>query len=135
MDAIERAMRWFFAGRKAWVLWPVGIIGLVLAIAAVGAMSGASAGTFLIVVPLAWFVGLLCIGTRDHVRRLRTAGHELLREAGVPALWATLYALPVWLISNGMVSLLWWLLVVYIEIQRRSRLVRERSTQSAQIEQ
>ena len=40
MDAIERATRWFFAGRNAWVLWPVGIIAVVLAIAATGVLSG-----------------------------------------------------------------------------------------------
>jgi hypothetical protein len=80
-------------------------------------------------------VGLLGIGTRDHVNRARAAGHQILRESGIPALWATLYTLPVWLISNWMVSLLWWLLVVYIEIGRRSRIVRERSTGVAQVKQ
>ncbi len=135
MDAIERAMRWFFTGRKAWVLWPVGIIGVVLAMAATGVLSSLLAGTFLIVVPLAWVVGLLGIGTRDHVNKLRATGHQLLRESGIPALWATLYTLPVWLISNWMASLLWWLLVVYIEIERRSRMLRERPTGIAQVKQ
>ncbi len=91
MDAIERATRWFFAGRNAWVLWPVGIIAVVLAIAATGVLSGLLLGTFLIVVPLAWLVGLLGVGTRDHVNRVRAAGHQLVREAGIPALWASLY--------------------------------------------
>jgi hypothetical protein len=135
MDAIERATRWFFAGRNAWVLWPVGLIALVLVVAATGVLSGLVLGTLLIVVPLAWLVGLLGIGTRDHVNRARAAGHQILRESGIPALWATLYTLPVWLISNWMVSLLWWLLVVYIEIGRRSRIVRERSTGVAQVKQ
>ncbi|HTS51860.1 MAG TPA: hypothetical protein VMH26_01185 [Burkholderiales bacterium] len=135
MDAIERAMRWFFTGRKAWVLWPVGIIGVVLAMTATGAMSRLLAGAFLIVVPLAWLVGLLGIGTRDHMNKLRATGHQLLRESGIPALWASLYTLPVWLISNGTVSLLWWLLVAYIEIERRSRSVRERSTGTSQVKQ
>ena len=125
MDAIERATRWFFTGRNAWVLWPVGIIAVVLAIAATGVLSGLVLGTFLIVVPLAWLVGLLGIGTRDHANRARAAGHRLLRESGIPALWATLYTLPVWLISNWMIGSLWWLLVVYIEIGRRSRIVRQ----------
>jgi hypothetical protein len=132
MDAIERATRWFFAGRNAWVLWPVGIIAVVLAIAATGVLSGLLLGTFLIIVPLAWLVGLLGVGTRDHVNRARAAGQQLLREAGIPALWATLYTLPIWLISNWMVSLLWWLLVVYIEIGRRSRIVRERGMSRVQ---
>jgi hypothetical protein len=125
MDAIERATRWFFAGRNAWVLWPVGIIAVVLAIAATGVLSGLLLGTFLIVVPLAWLVGLLGVGTRDHVNRVRAAGHQLLREAGIPALWASLYTVPVWLITDWMVGLLWWLLVVYVEIGRRSRIVRQ----------
>jgi hypothetical protein len=125
MDAIERATRWFFAGRNAWVLWPVGIIAVVLAIAATGMLSGLLLGTFLIVVPLAWLVGLLGVGTRDYVNRARAAGHQLLREAGIPALWASLYSLPVWLTTEWMVGLLWWLLVVYIEIGRRSRIARQ----------
>ena len=125
MDAIERATRWFFAGRNAWVLWPVGIIAVVLAIAATGVLSGLLLGTFLIVVPLAWLVGLLGVGTRDYVNRARAAGHQLLREAGIPALWASLYSLPVWAITDWMVALLWWLLVVYIEIGRRSRIARQ----------
>ena len=132
MDAIERATRWFFAGRNAWVLWPVGIIAVVLVVAATGVFSGLLLGTFLIIVPLAWLVGLLGIGTRDHVNRVRAAGHQILRESGIPALWATLYTLPIWLISNWMVSLLWWLLVVYIEIGRRSRIVRERGMSRVQ---
>ena len=94
MDTIERATRWFFAGRNAWVLWPVGIIAVVLAIAGTGVLNGLVLGTFLIVVPLAWLVGLLGVGTRDHVRRVRAAGNQLLREAGIPALWASLYTLP-----------------------------------------
>jgi hypothetical protein len=113
MDTIERATRWFFAGRNAWVLWPVGIIAVVLAIAGTGVLNGLVLGTFLIVVPLAWLVGLLGVGTRDHVRRVRAAGNQLLREAGIPALWASLYTLPVWAITDWMVALLWWLLVVY----------------------
>ena len=125
MDAIERATRWFFTGRNAWVLWPVGIIAVVLAVAATGVLSGLLLGTLLIVVPLAWLVGLLGIGTRDHVNRARAAGHRVWQESGIPALWATLYTLPVWLISNWMVALLWWLLVVYVEIGRRSRSVRQ----------
>jgi hypothetical protein len=125
MDAIERATRWFFAGRNAWVLWPVGIIAVVLAVAATGVLSGLLLGTFLIVVPLAWLAGLLGVGTRDHVNRVRAAGHQLLREAGIPALWASLYTVPVWLVTDWMVGLLWWLLVVYIEIGRRSRIVRQ----------
>ena len=133
MDAIERATRWFFAGRNAWVLWPVGIIAVVLAIAATGLLSGMLLGMFLIVVPLAWLVGLLGVGTRDHVNRARAAGHQLLREAGIPALWATLYTVPVWLITEWMVGLLWWLLVVYVEIGRRSRMVRERGMSGGSI--
>ncbi len=133
MDAIERATRWFFAGRNAWVLWPVGLMAVVLVVAATGVLSGLLLGTLLIVVPLAWLVGLLGIGTRDHVNRARAAGHQILRESGIPALWATLYTLPVWLISNWMVSLLWWLLVVYIEIGRRSRVVRQRGMSGASI--
>ena len=133
MDAIERATRWFFAGRNAWVLWPVGIIAVVLAIAATGLLSGMLLGMFLIVVPLAWLVGLLGVGTRDHVNRVRAAGHQLLREAGIPALWATLYTVPVWLITEWMVGLLWWLLVVYVEIGRRSRMVRERGMSGGSI--
>ena len=133
MDAIERAMRWFFTGRKGWVLWPVGIMAVVLALAATGVLSSLVAGTFLIVVPLAWLAGLLGIGTRDHVNKLRAAGHQLLREAGIPALWATLYTLPVWLIGNWLASLLWWLLVVYVEMERRSRILRERPTGIAQV--
>jgi hypothetical protein len=125
MDAIERATRWFFAGRNAWVLWPVGIIAVVLAIAATGVLSGLLLGTFLIVVPLAWLVGLLGVGTRDYVDRARAAGHQLLQEAGIPAVWASLYSLPVWAITDWMVALLWWLLVVYIEIGRRSRIARQ----------
>ena len=132
MDAIERATRWFFAGRNAWVLWPVGIIAVVLVVAATGVFSGLLLGTFLIIVPLAWLVGLLGIGTRDHVNRVRAAGHQILRESSIPALWATLYTLPIWQISNWMVSLLWWLLVVYIEIGRRSRIVRERGMSRVQ---
>jgi len=127
MDAIERATRWFFTGRNAWVLWPVGIIAVVLVIAATGLLHGLVLGTFLIVVPLAWLVGLLGIGTRNHVNRMRAAGHQILQESGIPALWASLYTLPIWLLSNWMVSLLWWLLVVYVEIGRRARSVRERS--------
>jgi hypothetical protein len=126
MDAIERATRWFFAGRNAWVLWPVGLIAVVLVVAATGLLSGVVLGTVLIIVPLAWLVGLLSIGTRDHVNRARAAGRQLLRESGIPALWATLYTLPVWLITNWMISLLWWLLVVYIEIGRRSRVRKTR---------
>ncbi len=133
MDAIERVTRWFFAGRNAWVLWPVGLMAVVLVVAATGVLSGLVLGTLLIVVPLAWLVGLLGIGTRDHVNRARAAGHQILRESGIPALWATLYTLPVWLISNWMVSLLWWLLVVYIEIGRRSRVVRQRGMSGASI--
>ena len=125
MDAIERATRWFFAGRNAWVLWPLGIIGVVLAVAGTGLLNGLVLGTFLIVVPLAWLVGLLGVGTRDHVRRMRAAGSQLLREAGIPALWASLYTLPVWVITGWMVALLWWLLVVYVEIGRRARLIRQ----------
>jgi ribose/xylose/arabinose/galactoside ABC-type transport system permease subunit len=125
MDAIERATRWFFAGRNAWVLWPVGIIAVVLAIAATGVLNGLLLGTFLIVVPLAWLVGLLGVGTRDYVHRTRAAGHQLLREAGIPALWASVYTLPVWVIIDWMVALLWWLLVIYIEIGRRARHVRQ----------
>jgi hypothetical protein len=107
------------------VLWPVGIIAVVLAIAATGVLSGLLLGTFLIVVPLAWLVGLLGVGTRDYVNRARAAGHQLLREAGIPALWASLYSLPVWAITDWTVALLWWLLVVYIEIGRRSRIARQ----------
>ena len=101
------------------------IIAVVLAIAATGVLSGLLLGTFLIVVPLAWLVGLLGVGTRDYVNRARAAGHQLLREAGIPALWASLYSLPVWAITDWMVALLWWLLVVYIEIGRRSRIARQ----------
>jgi hypothetical protein len=135
MDAIERATRWFFAGRNAWVLWPIGIIAVVLVIAATGVLSGLVLGTFLIIVPLAWLLGLLGIGTRNHVNRMRAAGHQIVRESGIPALWASLYTLPIWLISNWMISLLWWLLVVYVEIGRRARMVRERSTAVAQTKQ
>ena len=126
MDAIERATRWFFAGRNAWVLWPVGIIAVVLAIAATGVLSGLLLGTFLIVVPLAWLVGLLGVGTRDYVHTARAAGRQLLREAGIPAVWASVYTLPVWVITDWRVALLWWFLVVYIEIGRRARHLRRR---------
>lgn len=125
MDTIERATRWFFAGRNAWVLWPVGMIAVVLAIAATGVVSGLLLGIFLIVVPLAWLVGLLSIGARDQVQRARAAGHKLLRESGIPAVWATVYTLPVLMVTNWMIALLWWLLVVYIEIGRRSRGLRK----------
>ena len=127
MDAIERAARWFFTGRKAWVLWPVGIIAMTLAMAATGVLSDLAAGAFLLVVPLAWLVGLLGIVARDHANRSLAGGGALLRESWAPALWAAFYTLPVWLLSNWMAGLLWWLLVVYIETERRSRLVRERS--------
>jgi hypothetical protein len=133
MDAIERATRWFFAGRNAWVLWPVGIFAATLVMVATGLLSSLAVGTFLMVVPLAWLVGLLGIGTRDHVNRSRAAGRRLFQECGMPALWATLYTVPVWLISNWMTGLLWWLLVVYIEMVRRSRMVQERSSGVAQV--
>ena len=135
MDAIERATRWFFAGRNAWVLWPVGIFAATLVLVATGLLSSLAVGAFLMVVPLAWLVGLLGIGTRDHVSRSRAAGHRLLRECGMPALWATLYTLPVWLINNWMTGLLWWLLVVYIEMVRRSRLVQRRSPGVARVQE
>jgi hypothetical protein len=124
MDAIERATRWFFAGRNAWVLWPVGTIAVVLALAATGMLSSLLAGTFLIVIPLAWLAGLVGLGTRDHVQRVRANGRQLLRESGIPALWAALYTLPVWLLSNWMVGLAWWTLVVYCETERRARNAR-----------
>jgi hypothetical protein len=133
MDAVERAMRWFFAGRNAWVLWPVGIIAVTLAVVATGLLNSLAVGALLMVMPLAWLVGLLGIGTRDNVNRSRAAGHRLLRECGMPALWATFYTLPVWLISNWMTGLLWWLLVVYIQIVRRSRIVREGLSGPAQV--
>ena len=126
MDAIERATRWFFTGRKAWVLWPVGIIAMTLAMAATGVLSDLTAGAFLLVVPLAWLVGLLGIVARDHANRSLAGGRALLRESWTPALWAAVYALPVWLLSNWTAGLLWWLLVVYIETERRSRIARQR---------
>ena len=79
MDAIERATRWFFAGRKAWVLWPVGIMAVTLAGTAVGAIGQLAAGVFLIVVPVAWVAGLLGIAVRDYLSRPRT--RESLRSA------------------------------------------------------
>jgi len=54
--------------------------------------------------------------------------HPVPDESYGPALWAGLYALPVLLISNWTVALLWWLVVMYIEKERRARVVRERST-------
>lgn len=127
MDAIERATRWFFAGRKAWVLWPVGIMAVTLAGTAVGAIGQLAAGVFLIVVPVAWVAGLLGIAARDYLTRPRTRERPVLVESWGPALWGGLYALPVLLISNWTVALLWWLVVVYIEKERRSRIGRERS--------
>ena len=128
MDAIERATRWFFAGRKAWVLWPVAIMAATLAGTAVGAIGQLAAGVFLIVVPVAWVAGLLGIAVRDYLNRSRTRD---LRESSGPALWAGLYAMPVLLISNWTVAVLWWLVVVYIEKERRARVVRERSASHA----
>jgi len=130
MHAIERAMRWFFAGRKAWVLWPVGIMAVTLAGTAVGAIGQLAAGVFLIVVPVAWVAGLLGIAVRDYLSRPRTRD---LRESSGPALWAGLYALPVLLISTWTVAVLWWLVVVYIEKERRARIVRERSASHARL--
>jgi len=127
MDAIERATRWLFAGRKAWVLWPVGIMAVTLAGTAVGAIGQLAAGVFLIVVPVAWVAGLLGIAARDYLARPRTRERPVLVESWSPALWAGLYALPVLLISNWTVALLWWLVVVYIEKERRSRIDHERS--------
>lgn len=131
MDAIERATRWFFAGRKAWVLWPVGIMAVTLAGTVVGAIGQLAAGVFLIVVPVAWVAGLLGIAMRDYLSRPRTRERQALRESSGPALWAGLYALPVLLISNWTAALLWWLVVVYIEKERRARVVRERSASHA----
>jgi len=127
MDAIERATRWFFAGRKAWVLWPVGIMAVTLSGTAVGAIGQLAAGVFLIVVPVAWVAGLLGIAARDYLTRPRNPEHPVSGESWGPALWAGLYALPVLLISNWTVALAWWLVVVYIEKERRSRIDRERS--------
>ena len=128
MDAIERAARWFFAGRKAWVLWPVAIMAATLAGTAVGVIGQLAAGVFLIVVPVAWVAGLLGIAVRDYLSRPRTRD---LRESSGPALWAGVYALPVLLISNWTVAVLWWLVVVYIEKERRARVIRERSASHA----
>ena len=128
MDAIERVTRWFFAGRKAWVLWPVAIMAATLAGTAVGVIGQLAAGVFLIVVPVAWVAGLLGIAVRDYLSRPRTRD---LRESSGPALWAGLYALPVLLISTWTVAVLWWLVVVYIEKERRARIVRERSASHA----
>jgi hypothetical protein len=124
MDAFERGMRWFCTGRNAWVLWPVAIIAVVLAMAAAGMLNNLIAGTLLIVLPLAWLVGLLSVGTRERLNRSRAAGFQLMQELGVAAVWASLYTLPVWLLSNGIISLLWWSLVVYVETERRARTPR-----------
>ena len=126
MDAIERATRWFFAGRKAWVLWPLGIMAVTLAGSAVGAIGQLAAGVFLIVVPVAWVAGLLGIAARDHLSRPRTRDSLLLSELWSPVLWAGLYVLPVLLISNWTVALLWWLVVAYIEKERRARAAQAR---------
>jgi len=99
-----------------------------LAGTAVGAIGQLAAGVFLIVVPVAWVAGLLGIAVRDYLSRPRTRD---LRESSGPALWAGLYALPVLLISTWTVAVLWWLVVVYIEKERRARIVRERSASHA----
>jgi hypothetical protein len=52
-------------------------------------------------------------------------------ESWSPALWAGLYALPVLLISNWTVALLWWIVVAYVEKERRAHIVRGRSTSHA----
>ena len=131
MDAIERAARWFFAGRKAWVLWPVGIMAVTLAGSAVGVIGQLAAGVFLIVVPVAWVTGLLGIAARDYVSRPRRLERPVSGESWSPALWAGLYALPVLLISNWTVALLWWIVVAYVEKERRAHIVRGRSTSHA----
>jgi len=129
MDAIERATRWFFAGRRAWVLWPVAVIAMTLTGIAVGVIGQLTAGVFLIVVPIGWLAGLLGIASRDYLRRPRTWARPVFDEPWAPALWAGLYALPVLLISNNWtIALLWWLVVVYIERERRARVVREQRT-------
>jgi len=121
MDAIGRAMRWFVVGRRAWVLWPIAIIVLVLTMAVSGVLSNLMAGTLLIAVPIAWLVGLLGVAARDQMDRTHAAGSKLFRELCVPGLWATLYALPVWLLGNWVAGSLWWCLVAYIESERRWR--------------
>jgi len=125
MDAFERGMRWFFTGRKAWVLWPIGIIAMILAMVAAGVLSDLTAGAFLLVVPVAWIVGLLGVVARDHANHTFTGRRPLVPESWIPALWAAVYALPVWLLTSWTAALLWWLLVLYIETERRSRSVRQ----------
>ena len=124
MDTIERATRWFFAGRHAWVLWPVAIMAVTLAATAIGMIGQLAAGVFLIAVPVAWVAGLVGITARDHLSWPRIRECPVFNESWSPVLWAGLYALPVLLISNWTIALLWWLVVVYIEKERRSRLSR-----------
>jgi hypothetical protein len=131
MDAIERATRWFFAGRKAWVLWPVGIMAVTLAGTAVGAIGQLAAGVFLIVVPVAWVAGLLGIAARDHLSRPCTRERLLLSELWSPVLWAGLYVLPILLISNWTVALLWWLVVAYVEKERRFRAAQQSASNTS----
>jgi hypothetical protein len=108
-------------------------ISLTLAGTAVGVIGQLAAGVFLIVVPVAWVAGLLGIAARDYLSRSRTHERPVSGEPWVPALWAGLYALPVLLISNWTAALLWWIVVAYIEKERRARVVRERSTSHARL--
>jgi hypothetical protein len=125
MDAIDRAMRWFFAERNAWVLWPVGMIAVILVVVATGLLNRLAVGALLMVMPLAWLVGLLGIGTRDNVNKIARGWASPFAGMRDARAMGRLLHLPVWPISNWMTGLLWWLLVVYIEIVRRSRVVSE----------
>src|SRR5262249_40510663 len=94
-----------------------------------GMIDQLAAGVFLIVVPVAWVAGLLGVAARDYLSRPRE--RRVLDASWGPALWAGLYTLPVLLIGNWTVALLWWIVVAYIEKERRATIVRDRSPSHA----
>jgi hypothetical protein len=94
---------------------------LVLLIPVMGIVMPIVLGLGVVMLFFSWLAGMIGMGSTDHVSESRGIVRQIVRESGVPAVWAAAYTLPLWLVlgvmSGGQVFF-WWLLVLAVEDER-----------------